>query len=152
MSLRTLLVLALLVGCGGSKPAETPSGPTGEAEPLGDRKFDDLPPGKKGEYMKAVVLPQMTKVLQQSPEPEHFTNVTCATCHGPSAKQGNFEMPTASLPKLGAFEAEMEAHPKMTRYMAEVVVPEMARLLNEAPFDPGTGQGFGCFGCHMKKE
>lgn len=32
--------------------------------------------------------------------------------------------------------------------MAEVVVPAMAEAMGETPFDPATGEGFGCAGCH----
>ena len=31
---------------------------------------------------------------------------------------------------------------------ATMSVPEAAAMLDMEPFNPETGQGFGCFGCH----
>jgi hypothetical protein len=38
----------------------------------------------------------------------------------------------------------------MVKFMGERVVPEMAKLLHEEPYNPETHQGFGCFHCHVK--
>jgi hypothetical protein len=35
--------------------------------------------------------------------------------------------------------------------MAKQVVPTVAGLLGEQPYDPKTQQGFGCLECHTKK-
>lgn len=145
-----VLPFALAVACGGSQSGDA-AAPSSTATPS-DVPFDELSPSERKQYMQAVVVPAMTKLFQASPEPEHFTKVTCVTCHGPGAKNGNFEMPSEALPKLKSFEDAMAEHPEMTQYMAERVTPEMAKLLKEEPYNPETGKGFGCFGCHMKAE
>lgn len=138
----------MTIGCGGSSSgASSPSG-TGAA----DVPFHELGPAERKQYMQAVVVPAMAKTFKAGPEPEHFEKVGCTTCHGASAKAGNFAMPAPDLPRFASFEDAMKEHPEMTRFMAEKIVPEMARLLSEEPFDPNTGKGFGCFGCHMKPD
>jgi hypothetical protein len=39
----------------------------------------------------------------------------------------------------------------MVAFMGKKVVPTIANLLGEEPFDPKTGKGLGCFECHTKK-
>lgn len=102
--------------------------------------------------MKTVVVPRMKSVFQKQ-DAEHFAEFGCQTCHGAGAKQGRFKMPNAALPALnpaGGFKVHMDEHPNDTKFMMEQVVPEMAAALGESPFDPKTGEGFGCFECHTK--
>ena len=163
----------LVVGCGGAQPkpnepqgnetqtaAETAAPadqttPTAE-EPAAEatKKFDDMTKGEQVKYMKDVVLPQM-KTLFAGFDSAEYGDFTCATCHGPEAKQGKFDMPSASLTKLtttGKFEKEFELHPAQTKFMMEKVVPEMAKLLGEEPYNPETQSGFGCFDCHTAAQ
>jgi hypothetical protein len=108
----------------------------------------------RGRYMNDVVMPAMT-ALFQAYDPERYANVTCATCHGENARRVHFHMPTSSLAPLPAFGTEgwerMAAeHPRMMAFMAERMVPAMAQLLGQSPFDPQTGRGFGCMNCHTR--
>lgn len=143
--------------CGGSKaPADTPEPAEEKADesvvdestdvPL---KFDDMSEPQKMKHMKEVVAPTMAKVFQEA-DAEEYAKFNCATCHGPGAKQGDFRMPTESLPALD--QEEMDEHPDVTKFMMERVVPEMAKLLGEEPYNPETQSGFGCYNCHMKKD
>lgn len=134
----------------GSTPGE---GAAGEgAAPAGKKQgyaaFDSLSPGDKLQHMKTVVVPEMKAVFTGFDQ-EEFADFSCATCHGARARQGNFEMPNPDLP-LDA--EEMAEHPEITEFMKTKVVPEMARLMGEAPYDPATHEGFGCFECHTKKD
>jgi len=105
---------------------------------------------QRQDYMGLVVLPKMTAVFK---EHEADEEVKCQTCHGEDMEQVKFEMPNAlyALPAENTFQAAMEYDAEMAKFMSERVVPEMAKLLGMEPFNPETGQGFGCFGCHLKE-
>jgi hypothetical protein len=61
-------------------------------------------------------------------------------------------MPSSSLPKLPTeLTPVFEKAPEVAKFMAEQVVPQMAKLLGEQPYNPETHQGFGCFDCHQKQ-
>lgn len=148
----------LLTACGGSQPpaeaapaGEAPSGAAeGPAAPP-SKPFDELSANEKLDVMKKVVVPTM-KPLFQAQNAEKFKDFGCVTCHGPHAKQGKFDMPNPELPKLN-FADNLKVHkektPEMLTFMMEKVNPEMAKALNEPPFDPATGKGFGCKACHL---
>jgi hypothetical protein len=160
---RTILVFTgslslLLAACGGSQPPA-------EAAPAGDapsaegpaappsKPFDELTQNEKLDVMKKVVVPTM-KPLFQAQNAEKFKDFGCTTCHGPHAKSGKFDMPNPDLPKLN-FADNLKAHkektPEMLTFMMEKVNPEMAKAINEPPFDPATGKGFGCKNCHLSE-
>lgn len=168
LSARSCLLIASLCSatffaCGGSQPAAQEPAPAEEpaeapAEQPGEtesetktefKHFDDMSASEKMQHMKTVIAPSMAKVFQEA-DAEEYANFSCGNCHGSGAKQGNFSMPSAELPALN--KEEMDEHPEVTKFMMERVVPEMAKLLGEAPYDPATGTGFGCYGCHTKKE
>jgi hypothetical protein len=44
--------------------------------------------------------------------------------------------------------AEAKEHPELAKFMSEKVSPQMAELFGKKPFDPASGEGFGCAGCH----
>lgn len=158
-----LLTFALVGACAASQipsassaaetpPKKAPAGPLAEAVEV-VKPWKDLTKKEKAAYMKAVVLPRMAALLK-SIDGEEFAEVKCATCHGADAKEVGFEMPNGLHP-LPADETLMEAarkaDPDLAEAMAKKVVPEMARLLGQPPYDPATGQGLGCFACHEKE-
>lgn len=125
---------------------------SGGSGPLGGREFDDLSREEQVDYMKTIVLPTMHPMFRDW-EPDEFQEMTCAACHGKGAQDRTFEMPNPDLPRLpggpDGFERLMAEEPEATTFMAQVVVPRMAALLGEKPYDPETKKGFGCFDCHM---
>jgi hypothetical protein len=153
--------LCLLTACGGSQPPAEAAPPSGEAAgspetpaPPPSKPFDELTQNEKLEVMKKTVVPTM-KPLFQAQDPEKFKDFGCVTCHGEHAKSGKFVMPNPDLPKLN-FADNLKAHkektPEMLTFMMEKVTPEMAKALNEPPFDPETKKGFGCMACHTAAE
>jgi hypothetical protein len=77
----------------------------------------------------------------------------CATCHGSATKKGQFKMPNAELPKLD-HKDNFKAHKgkqKVLDFMFKMT-PELAGILSLPPFDPNSGMGFGCGGCHVMKK
>lgn len=159
MTIRELLLSSvLLFGCGGSTPAAgTPSQAAPAAQ--GDESskkvvFRELSLDRKREYMLTVVTPRMRQAFQ-AVDPERYAKMNCATCHGPSARQGNFKMPNPNLPALdpeNGFAKHAQQTPAVLKFMMEKVVPEMANLLGTPAYDAKTHQGFGCFNCHVKSE
>jgi hypothetical protein len=142
----TAVAFSIFAACGGSTP---PAG-VASTEPL--TPWPQLDDGQRLERMKTVVVPRMKAVFQEH-DAEHFAEFGCQTCHGAGAKQGRFKMPNPALPALNptdGFKAHMDEHRNVTKFMMEQVVPEMAGALGESPFDPKTGEGFGCFECHTK--
>ncbi|HEY3819682.1 MAG TPA: hypothetical protein VGL81_21085 [Polyangiaceae bacterium] len=127
------------------------SGPT----PPGPGEWDKWTKDQKKAYMKDAVLPKMAPLFHDY-DAKRFAEIKCTTCHGAGAKAGNFKMPNAALPKLPAseegFKKLHDAHPKAVDFMSQTVVPTMAALVGEEPFDMKTGKGFGCFECHTKKK
>lgn len=140
------LCLAIASGCGGSQTAEpaSPADAEGGGEATAPSKaFDDMGPGEKLKYMKEVIQPQMAKTFQAY-DGEHYGDFGCPTCHGPGAKDGDFRMPTESLPKLPEDMTALSTEkPEVMKFMAEKVKPEMGKLLGDSEF--------GCFDCHTKE-
>ncbi len=95
--------------------------------------------------MKKVVVPRMGKVFEGH-DAARYDDFGCKTCHGPASAD-----PHAFLPKLATKDGKITAFaekPAVSKFMAESVVPAMAEAMGEPPYDPATGQGFGCGGCH----
>lgn len=109
---------------------------------------------QRKEFMQTVVLPKMKDEFVVF-NAHAFGEMNCVTCHGDSAKDGSFKMPNPKLPKLPAdevgFKALMKKKPEAVKFMSSKVVPAMAEMVGESPYNPETKQGFGCFECHTKK-
>jgi hypothetical protein len=105
-------------------------------------------------HMKTVVFPKM-KAAFQAFDKDDFANFACVTCHGAGAKDKTFKMPNPKLPRLPSdpegFKQLAEKEPAAVKFMSETVVPQMAEMLGEQPYDHVTQKGFGCFECHTKK-
>jgi hypothetical protein len=159
LPLATALVL-LLPAC--DKPAEPTTPPTTDsgATPSGDG--DTTEPGAPGvpwaektfeqrqEYMGITVMPAMKEAFKAYDENE-FKQFKCQTCHGDDMNDVKFKMPSDSiypLPKADPVKAATEYDEKMTKFMVEKVVPDMAKLLDMEPDPTGKGAGFGCMACH----
>ena len=163
--MRIVILLPLLcavsasLACGGSEPGAAGPGPE-EATAGGERTdapeaanvpWDDRTPRQKAQFMNEVVVPTMKALFQQF-DGQRFAEFGCPTCHGPNAREVQFHMPngihplsTASMPRPDSDDAE-EA--RWATFMSQQVVPKMAELIGEPPYDPATQQGFGCFQCH----
>jgi hypothetical protein len=156
------LAAALGIACGKEKattppPDAQPATATSAAPADGEAPaseqaiaWESMTHEQKAQHMKKVVTPKMAEIFR-SFSAEHFAEFNCTTCHGPGAKEGQFEMPSAALPPLTDFDSAMKEHPEVTKFMAEKVVPEMANALGVAPYNPETHEGLGCFACHTKK-
>jgi hypothetical protein len=168
--------VALLAACGGAPPPEPPPSPMIPPPPSGDEaaadpmmdddeqeeapaasapaaspKWGGMSHDQKREHMKVAVMPKMSAEFKAF-DADEFGQMSCATCHGKSATEGKFHMPTTSLPKLSPDGKWDKLDQKAVAFMKTKVVPEMAVLLDTKPYDPATKQGFNCFGCHTPKK
>jgi hypothetical protein len=149
-----------MLSCGGSQPpAGAPAAPGASASAAApptaapSKPWKDMNAEQRKDYMKTVVFPKMKDNFGAF-DATRYAGMNCITCHGESAKEGNFKMPNPKLPKLPAdeagFKALTEKKPDVMKFMGGKVVPQMASMLGEQPFNPQTHEGFGCFRCHTK--
>ena len=135
LSALPLLSAAFVASCGGASSKE--------ADPKPATAWKDMKHDERAAYMKNTVLPKM-KVEFIAFDGKDGT------------KDKSFKMPNPKLPKLPATEEGFKKlsaeHPEAMTFMRTKVVPHMAALVGEAPYDPKTHEGFGCFECHLKKE
>ncbi len=154
MTARMLVIAggAALVACGTSTVARSPSPSSSPPAPAQrEGRWADMDRAHRLDYMGLVVFPAM-KAKFQAFGAEAFAEFRCQTCHGDGFdKPGiDFRMPNV-LPPLSRTDpigGGMAYDPETTKFMVETVVPTMAELLGESPFDPRTGKGFSCFRCH----
>jgi hypothetical protein len=139
-ALQSVLFLLLLAGC----EAE----PTEPTEPVVELTWSEMDFAERQAYMASDVMPAMQDAFAAY-DSTRFATITCATCHGSGATDGTFSMPTDDL---FAIEADNFPTGAGAAFMSNVVVPEMADLLGVDAFDPLTGEGFGCFGCHPAQD
>jgi hypothetical protein len=103
--------------------------------------------------MTWVVHPNMARLFQRFAKTES-PELTCRTCHGADAEQVQYKMPHG-LPALDPTRLPDPAgagrEARIAKFMIEEVTPQMAELLGVALYDPRTGRGFGCFGCHPRQ-
>lgn len=142
-----LLILVAAAGLWGCYPKAV--GPLGEG---GKRlTWAEMNLEQRKAHMKSEVLPRAAAVFRTW-RPEKFEQVKCSLCHGQNAKVGNFQMPTAHLPRLSGellLGPEFAQHPDTTRLKLDQLVPEMADALGLKPFSIVTRSGFGCYSCHL---
>jgi hypothetical protein len=164
-----------IVGCGGKQPAAQDPAQAGESTPasnweppplptdgaigmLGltgpDKPWDGMSYDEKEWYMVGKVHPVMRQVFQtydaQKYEGEKFE---CVPCHGPNAAEKKYKMPgdhLSAIPQYGSPDWKAMENAKIVKFMLQRVNPAMASLIGEKSFDPTTGQGFNCWGCHPK--
>ncbi len=132
-------------------PAPATTGPVAGAT----LAWKDMNHDQRLDFMKATVLPKM-KAEFAAYDSKRFGNITCGTCHGDGAKDGTFKMPNPKImPKVPndqpGFEKLMKTQPDAVKFMGGKVVPMMAQMLGQEPYDMKTGKGFGCHECHTDK-
>jgi hypothetical protein len=172
-SSRFMFLGLALLGCGGGKPPASQAAPATEAAPASSWEPSPLPtdgaigmlgltgPEKPWEtmnyeekewYMVGKVHPVMRQVFQsldaQKYEGEKFE---CAPCHGDNAAERKYKMPNPQLsavPQYGSPSWKQMENAKIVKFMYQRVTPSTAALLGKKSFDPSTGEGFNCWGCH----
>jgi len=135
---------------GGEAPPADAPGEGGEAPPA-PVAWADMDGQQKAKFMMEHVVPTM-KPLFQGFDAERFANFGCKTCHGENSREVAMKMPNTLAPLDPATLGSLfQSEEPMAKFMVGTVRPTMAELLGAAPFDPKTGQGFGCLSCHATK-
>lgn len=104
--------------------------------------------------MTFLVHPNMARLFQRF-EGKPYPDLTCRSCHGTDAEQVAYRMPHGLPPLDPAHLPSPEGtspEARLAKFMIEQVTPEMADLLGVSLYDPRTGRGFGCFGCHPERK
>jgi cytochrome c553 len=142
-----VLALTMLGACGGSK--QKVKAPSGEGEPA----WKDKTREQRMDFMGLEVFPKMRTLFAEH-DPDDAAGFACQTCHGNDMEMVDFKMPNSlfALSKTDTLEKARDYDAKVTEFMAEKVLPEMAQLLDQEPYDPATQTGFGCFGCHPSED
>jgi len=141
--------LASAMACGGPrKGADEPSAGSSD-EPSHGTPWKDKSREQRMDWMGLAVFPKMRSRFIEHDSKE-YSSFDCQTCHGKDMELVDFKMPNQlfSLPKDKTIDWAKDYDAEMAQFMVDVVVPEMASLLDMAPYDADTGKGFGCFGCH----
>lgn len=164
----------VMVGCGAQKPAsaetvapvaneapeyEPPPLPTdGAIKMLGltgpDKPWDGMSYEEKEWYMVGKVHPIMRQVFQTFDNAKYEgEKFECTPCHDDDPAR-KYKMPNPKLSAVPAFGSEdwraME-NARVVKFMVHRVSPVMAQLLGKPSFDPATGQGYSCTGCHPEQ-
>jgi hypothetical protein len=121
----------------------------------GPGEWDKWSHDQKLAWMKAGVMPKMHDLFA-SYDSAKYADAKCKLCHGKGAEDGSFKMPNPDLPKLPKTPAEFKTlatgkKAKIFAFMKDQVLPTMAQLVGEQPYDPKTNTGFGCMECHTQK-
>jgi hypothetical protein len=148
--MKRLVVLAALAGCDSSAPK-----PAAPPAPAANVAWKDMNADQRFELMKTKVLPA-AKAKFQAFDAKKYAEFDCSTCHGDGAADGSYEMPNPKIKPLPATEEAYMAWiakdadaASYTKFMSEEIVPMVADILDEKPFDPKTHSGtFSCPACH----
>jgi hypothetical protein len=121
----------------------------------GPGDWDKWSHDQKLAWMKAGVMPKMHDLFAAF-DSAKYGDAKCKLCHGKGAEDGSFKMPNPDLPKLPKTPAEFKTlatgkKAKIFAFMKDQVLPTMAGLVGEQPYDPKTNTGFGCMECHTQK-
>ena len=83
--------------------------------------------------------------------------VSCVSCHGDKGEYHRYQMAYAPLPDLdpdrvrALYVADADLSDEQ-RFKRDEITPLMARLIGVPSYDPQSGRGFSCFGCHPRER
>jgi hypothetical protein len=142
-----------------SEGGEAPAGEPGAGEGGGDAAatepgapnvaWKDKTHKQRQEFMGIYVMPKMKDAFK-SYDAKQFGTFKCETCHGKRMKEVNYHMPNTGIYPLNSADpvkGAMEYDEKMTKFMQDTVVPQMAELIGEPVGGKGKA-GFFCMECH----
>ncbi len=137
-------------------PAVSGDDQSGEVALPADNEWQYLSFERRHSQMTFLVHPTMMEKFQafyKTPTPE----LTCASCHGENAESEGYNRANSDIKPLkpSRVRALYEAGATLTplqRFKRDDITPTMARLMGVPQYDPTTGLGFSCFGCHRRTD
>lgn len=140
-ALGLLFSATALSGCAQQAPAAANPAQAAAAAPL---HWDDMDRDQRMTHMGEVVFPKMKEVFSSNAE------FRCQNCHGDDMSKVDFKMPNDlyPLPAAGTIEAARDYDAEVTEFMANQVLPTMAKLLDK----PVGAGGVSCLTCHPTEE
>jgi hypothetical protein len=113
--------------------------------------WEDLDTEGRREFMNWEVFEPM-KALFQDFDATEYADFDCETCHGDNMWAVDFDMPNGGPAlSLSGFPFSQSSDPEEAAYgefMEDDVIDDFVEILDITPFNPQTGEGFGCYGCH----
>lgn len=149
-----LLSLSLFAGCGDKDDSGTDSGTDDSAttdDSAEEVAWADMDRDQRLAYMGGTVLPWAKETIEGVEGHNGTVTVTCGSCHGPDMEANDYAMPSSPV-ALDPNDMPPPEASALVGVMYTDVVGGMAGLIGQEPFDPSTGEGFGCFGCHPFAE
>jgi hypothetical protein len=145
------LACAAGLSCAGGTP--DPDDPSGAARRLSHVPWKEKTRQQRLDWMGMSVFPKMKQTFTQF-NADRFGDFSCQTCHGETMEMVDYHMPNTlyALSKTDTIEKARQYDAQVTDFMVNEVMPQMAKLLAEAPYDATTHTGFGCFGCHPSEK
>ncbi len=145
IGLRFALMLplaALLLGCPTSPEPEPEPTPWEQPAPWDELSFDE-----RELFMTWIFQPRMTEIFLEH-DAELYDGFDCESCHGEDPEAIDYEMPAdvdpLTLDDIPVENIEDDERRATGLWMEEVVLPEMAELLEQ----PMTLAGSSCTDCH----
>ncbi|MEM7541204.1 MAG: hypothetical protein AAF384_06400 [Pseudomonadota bacterium] len=119
-----------------------------------DDEWQFLSFAKRHSQMTFLIHPVISERYQKFQDTEH-PEITCRSCHGPEPERASYKMSNSTLDDLDPenVRALYLADAVLTPYQKfkrDNITPAMARLMGVAKYDPDSGLGFSCFGCHRR--
>lgn len=148
------LSLTLPATSGAGAAAANDPGPGGAARPAHDA-WRFLTFEQRHAEMTFLIHPALMERYQAFYRTE-APELRCATCHGEDMEAVRYRMADTPLDDLKPSAVQalyldgavLDAEQTFKR---DVITPLMARLMGVPAYDPASGLGFSCFGCHPRE-
>ena len=147
-------ILCIALGVSEAVVCKEPN--TDEVALPADNEWRYLSFERRHSQMTFLIHPTMMEHFQafyKTPTPE----ITCASCHGENAEMAGYNLSNSDLKALkpsrvqALYATGATLSPEQL-FKRDDITRTMARLMGVPQYDPATGLGFSCFGCHRQED
>jgi len=145
-ALTILVCAALLSACQSNRPVAMPA----------NDEWRHLSFEQRHAQMTFAIQPTLARRYQAFYRTDAPT-LTCRSCHGEDAERVRYQIAYTPIEDLKPSQVRLLYLPDADlsdeqRFKRDVITPLMADLLDVPAYDPATGAGFSCFGCHPRER